>query len=190
MVKQEDGKWVLSAPVTDEDVSQLKAGQRVFVSGKIYTGRDAAHKRMVEALNRGEALPFDLQGQIIYYVGPSPTKPGQVIGACGPTTSYRMDAYAPLLMEKGLKVMIGKGMRAQAVKGAMTKNKAIYLAATGGAGALLARAVKEARVIAYDDLGPEAIRELIVENLPAIVINDVFGGDLYEMGVQANRLAV
>lgn len=190
MLKQEDGKWLLSAPVADEDVMQLKAGERVFLSGKIYTGRDAAHKRLIESLNRGEASPFDLQGQIIYYVGPSPTKPGQAIGACGPTTSYRMDAYAPLLIEKGLKVMIGKGMRAQTVKDAMRKHKAAYLAATGGAGALLAKAVKEARVIAYDDLGPEAIRELVVENLPAIVINDVFGADLYEMGVKAYRLAV
>lgn len=189
MIKQEEGKWVLSAPVSDEDVMALKAGERVFITGKIYTGRDAAHKRMVEALKNGEPLPFDLKGQIIYYVGPSPTKPGQAIGACGPTTSYRMDAYAPILIERGLKVMIGKGMRAQAVKDAMVKYKALYLAATGGAGALLARAVKEARVIAYEDLGPEAIRELIVEGLPAIVINDVHGADLYEMGVQSYRIA-
>lgn len=189
MITQEDGKWVLSAPVSDEDLMPLKAGDRVFIKGKVYTGRDAAHKRMVEALERNEPLPFDLKGQIIYYVGPSPTKPNQAIGACGPTTSYRMDAYAPVLIERGLKVMIGKGMRAKAVKDAMVKHKAIYLAATGGAGALLARAVKEAKVIAYDELGPEAIRELTVEGLPTIVINDVHGADLYEMGVQAYCMA-
>ncbi|NWF91563.1 MAG: Fe-S-containing hydro-lyase [Syntrophaceae bacterium] len=172
----------LRTPLTDEDVERLKIGDRVLLNGVIYTGRDAAHKRLFDLLREGKALPFDLKGQIIYYVGPAPAKPGQVFGSAGPTTSYRMDAYSPSLIEKGLKGMIGKGMRSQDVKEAMKRHKAVYFAATGGAGALLAKRVKKARIIAYEDLGPEAIRELEVEDLPVIVVNDVRGNDLYIEG--------
>jgi fumarate hydratase subunit beta len=173
---------LLKTPLTDKDVEKLKVGDRVLISGVIYTGRDAAHKRLFDLLKGGKELPFDIQGQIIYYVGPTPAKPGQAFGSAGPTTSYRMDAYAPTLMEKGLKGMIGKGMRSDTVKEAMKKHKAIYFAATGGAGALLGKRVKKAEVVAYEDLGPEAIRRLEVENLPVIVINDVKGNDLYIEG--------
>lgn len=174
----------ISAPLTDAEVENLRIGDQVYISGVIYTGRDAAHKRLVDLLDKGEELPVDLRGQIIYYVGPSPAKPGQVIGSAGPTTSYRMDAYAPRLLEKGLKVMIGKGLRSQEVKDAMKKYKAVYLAAVGGAAALIARCIKKAEIVAYEDLGPEAIRRLEVENLPAIVVNDCHGGDLYQEGVK------
>lgn len=172
----------LKPPLSDEDVEKLRIGDRILISGIIYTGRDAAHKRLLDLLKGGKNLPFDIKGQIIYYVGPTPAKPGQIFGSAGPTTSYRMDAYAPLLIEKGLKGMIGKGMRSEAVKDAMMKYKAIYFAATGGAGALLAKRVKKAEVVAYEDLGPEAIRRLEVEDLPVIVVNDVRGNDLYVEG--------
>jgi fumarate hydratase subunit beta len=172
----------LKTPLNDEDVGKLKIGDRILINGIIYTGRDAAHKRLIDLLKEGKDLPFDIKGQIIYYVGPTPAKPGQVFGSAGPTTSYRMDAYAPSLIEKGLKGMIGKGMRSDAVKEAMKKHKAVYFAATGGAGALLAKRVKKAEVVAYDDLGPEAIRRLEVEDLPVIVVNDVRGNDLYIEG--------
>ncbi len=172
----------LKTPLTDEDVRKLKIGDRVLINGVIYTGRDAAHKRLSDLLKEGKELPFDIRGQIIYYVGPTPARPGQVFGSAGPTTSYRMDAYAPALIEKGLKGMIGKGMRSDAVKEAMKKHQAVYFAATGGAGALLAKKVKKAEVVAYEDLGPEAIRRLEVEDLPVIVINDVRGNDLYIEG--------
>ncbi len=172
----------LKTPLTDEDVRRLKIGDRVLINGVIYTGRDAAHKRLSDLLKEGKELPFDIRGQIIYYVGPTPARPGQVFGSAGPTTSYRMDAYAPTLIEKGLKGMIGKGMRSDAVKEAMKKYQAVYFAATGGAGALLAKKVKKAEVVAYEDLGPEAIRRLEVEDLPVIVINDVRGNDLYIEG--------
>jgi len=168
--------------LTDKDVEKLKIGDRVLVSGIIYTGRDAAHKRLIILLKEGKDLPFDIRGQIIYYVGPTPAKPGQAFGSAGPTTSYRMDAYSPTLMERGLKGMIGKGMRSDAVKEAMKKYKAVYFAATGGAGALLAKRVKKAEVVAYEDLGPEAIRKLEVEDLPVIVVNDIRGNDLYVEG--------
>lgn len=174
----------LTTPLTDEMVSFLEIGDKVFLSGVVYSARDAAHKRLIDLLDAGKPLPFALRGQVIYYVGPSPAKPGRVIGAAGPTTSYRMDPYAPRLMELGLKAMIGKGKRAQAVKEAMIKYKAVYLGATGGAGALISRAIKEAEVIAYDELGPEAIRRLVVENFPAVVINDTRGRDLYEEGLK------
>jgi len=173
----------ITAPLTTETAKDLRAGDSVLISGTIYTGRDLAHKRLTDALKAGEKLPFDLAGAVIYYVGPSPAKPGQVIGSAGPTTSYRMDAYSPLLMEKGLRGMIGKGNRTQPVLDAMKKHGAIYFAAVGGAAALIARTIKAAKVIAYDDLGPEAVRELKVEDFPAIVINDMLGGDLYEQGV-------
>jgi fumarate hydratase subunit beta len=168
--------------LSDKDVERLKTGDRVLITGVIYTGRDAAHKRLFDLVREGKSLPFDIQGQIIYFVGPTPAKPGHVVGSAGPTTSYRMDAYSPTLIEKGLKGMIGKGMRSDAVKEAMKKFKAIYFAATGGAGALLAKRVKKAEVVAYEDLGPEAIRRLEVEDLPVIVINDVRGNDLYIEG--------
>lgn len=178
----------ITAPLTGEMLAKLKIGDKVLLSGIIYTARDAAHKRLVETINQARSekrppnLPFDLKGQIIYYVGPAPAKPGQVIGSAGPTTSYRMDAYAPLLMEEGLKGMIGKGMRSQAVIEAMKKYQAVYFAAVGGAGALLAKAIKKAEVIAYDDLGPEAIRRLEVEDFPVTVVNDIYGNDLFKQG--------
>jgi fumarate hydratase subunit beta len=178
----------LNTPLTDDQVTALKIGDRVLIHGVIYTARDAAHKRLIDLLDQGRPLPFEVKGQIIYYVGPSPAKPGRVIGAAGPTTSYRMDPYAPRLMELGLKGMIGKGKRSQAVKEAMVRYKAVYLGATGGAGALIARAIKAVEVVAYEDLGPEAVRRLVVENFPAVVINDAHGGDLYEEGLKKYRL--
>jgi fumarate hydratase subunit beta len=179
----------LTTPLTDEMVSSLKIGDKVFLNGVLYTARDAAHKRLIELLDTGKILPFDIRGQVIYYVGPSPAKPGRVIGAAGPTTSYRMDPYAPRLMELGLKGMIGKGKRSSAVREAISKYKAVYLGATGGAGALISRAIKSAEVIAYEELGPEAIRRLTVENFPAVVINDTFGDDLYEEGIRQYRIS-
>jgi fumarate hydratase subunit beta len=172
----------LKTPLRNEEVEKLKRGDRVLISGVVYTGRDAAHKRLIDLLKAGKDLPFDIRGQIIYYVGPAPAKPGQILGSAGPTTSYRMDAYSPALIEKGLKGMIGKGMRSEAVKEAMKKYKAVYFAATGGAGALLAKRVKKVEILAYEDLGPEAIRRLEVEDLPVIVVNDVRGNDLYIEG--------
>ena len=177
----------LKTPLSERDVEKLKIGDRVWLNGVIYTGRDAAHRRLFDLLKEGKALPFDVRGQIIYYVGPTPSKPGQVFGSAGPTTSYRMDAYSPALMEKGLRGMIGKGMRSEAVKEAMKKYKAVYFAATGGAGALLGKKVKKVEVIAYEDLGTEAIRRLEVEDLPVIVINDVRGNDLYIEGEKRYR---
>jgi fumarate hydratase subunit beta len=177
----------LKPPLSNEDVEKLKIGDRVVISGIIYTGRDAAHKRLFDLLKEGKDLPIDIKGQIIYYVGPTPAKPGQVFGSAGPTTSYRMDAYSPLLIEKGLKGMIGKGMRSDTVKEAMKKYKAVYFAATGGAGALLAKRVRKAEIVAYEDLGPEAIRRLEVEDLPVIVVNDVRGNDLYIEGEKKYR---
>jgi fumarate hydratase subunit beta len=174
----------LTPPLTDADVERLQIGDRVLISGVIYTGRDAAHKRLTDLIQAGESLPFDIKGQIIYYVGPSPPKPGRPVGAAGPTTSYRMDAYAPELIRLGLKGMIGKGARNQQVKDAMAEFKAVYFAAIGGAGALMAQAIKKAEIVAYEDLGPEAIRRLEVEEFPVIVVNDVRGNDLYEEGVK------
>jgi len=180
----------ITSPMDDETIAKLKAGDQVLISGIVYVGRDAAHKRIVEALDRGEKPPFEIKGQTIYYMGPSPAKPGEVIGAAGPTTSGRMDAYAPRLMAEGLKGMIGKGLRTQEVKDAMIKYKAVYFAAIGGAGALISKSIKKAEVIAYDDLGAEALRKLEVENLPATVINDIHGGDLYEEGKKKYAVAV
>lgn len=174
----------LTTPLSDEDVSKLKIGDRVLLSGVIYTARDAAHKRLVEALDKGEKLPVDVAGQVIYYAGPSPARPGNPIGSVGPTTSYRMDTYAPRLMEKGLKGMVGKGMRGKEVIDAMQKYKAVYFGATGGAAALIARVVRKSEVVAYNDLGPEAIRALEVEDFPLVVINDTRGDDLYQEGVK------
>ena len=181
----------LSPPLTDHDVLQLDIGDTVIVSGVIYTARDAAHKRLVDMLARGEQLPMDIRGQIIYYVGPSPARPGRVIGAAGPTTSYRMDSYAPTLIKLGLKAMIGKGKRSAEVIAAMQEHKAVYLGATGGAGALISQRIKKAEVIAFPELGPEAVHRLEVEDFPTIVINDCQGRDLYELGVvQYRRAAV
>jgi fumarate hydratase subunit beta len=177
----------LKPPLKDEDVERLRIGDRVLIHGVIYTGRDAAHKRLIDLLKEGKPLPFDIKGQIIYYVGPTPAKPGRAFGSAGPTTSYRMDAYAPTLIERGLKGMIGKGMRSEAVKEAMRKYKAVYFAGTGGAGALLGQRVKKAEIVAYEDLGPEAIRRLEVEDLPVIVINDSRGNDLYIEGEKKYR---
>ena len=172
----------IASPLEPEVVEKLKAGDQIFISGTIYVARDAAHKRMVQALDKGERLPFDISGQTVYYMGPSPAKPGQVIGSAGPTTSGRMDVYTPRLLAAGLRAMIGKGGRSLAVKEAMKRYKAVYLAAIGGAGALITKSIKKAEVVAYDDLGAEAIRCLEVEDFPAIVVNDIYGGDLYEEG--------
>lgn len=173
---------VITTPLTDEVVAGLRAGDRVLLSGLIYTARDAAHKRLVELIDKGEPLPIEIQGQVIYYVGPTPAKPGEVIGSAGPTTSGRMDAYAPKLTALGLKGMIGKGSRNEAVKEALKRDKAVYFAATGGAGALLSQRIVSAKVVAYEDLGPEAIHELEVKDFPVVVINDMYGGDLYIEG--------
>jgi len=177
----------ITTPLTDEIIAGLHAGDNVSISGTIYVARDAAHKRMVAALDNGDPLPFDPAGQIIYYMGPSPAKPGRPIGSAGPTTSYRMDAYAPRLMEIGLKGMIGKGERSVAVIEAIQRYKCVYFGAIGGAAALIAKSIVAAQVIAYEELGPEAIRELTVVNFPAIVINDIYGGDAYIAGRKAYR---
>jgi fumarate hydratase subunit beta len=169
-------------PLTDQVVESLHVGDRVLITGTIYTARDAAHKRLVELIDRGEPLPIELKGQIIYFVGPTPARPGEVIGSAGPTTSGRMDAYSPKLLDLGLKGMIGKGLRNQAVRDALKRNKAVYLGATGGAGALLAQRIVSAKVVAYEELGPEAIRELEVLDFPVVVVNDMYGGDLYVEG--------
>ncbi len=173
----------ITAPITNTFViEELRAGDFVLISGVIYTARDAAHKRIVEAIERGEKPPIELEGQVIYYAGPAPAKPGKPIGSVGPTTSYRMDPYAPKLLEYGLKGMIGKGSRNKEVIEAIKKYKGVYFGAVGGAAAYLARCVKEAEVVAYEDLGPEAIRRLVVEDFPAFVVNDIYGNDLYLMG--------
>ncbi len=177
-----DAVFDLKTPLTAEDVEPLRAGDRVTISGTVYAARDAAHRRLIDLIEAGKGLPFRVEGQVIYYVGPSPPPPGRVIGAAGPTTSYRMDPYTPKLIELGLKGMIGKGKRSEEVKDAMVKYKAVYMAAIGGAGALMARAIKSARIVAYEDLGPEALRKLEVEKLPAIVVNDTAGNDLYLEG--------
>ena len=169
----------INTPIDDKIVSELKAGDYVYLTGTVYTARDAAHKRLYEALQRGEDIPLELQNNIIYYLGPSPAREGQVIGSAGPTTSSRMDKYTPLLLEKGLKGMIGKGKRSDEVIESMHKNHAVYLAAIGGAGALLSKCIKKSEVIAYEDLGTEAIRKLEVENLPIIVVIDDKKTNLY-----------
>ncbi len=169
-------------PLTEDALEDLKAGDNVLLTGVMYVARDSAHKRMIETLDKGKELPFDVKGQTIYYMGPTPARPGQAIGSAGPTTSGRMDSYAPTLIAAGLKGMIGKGNRAQAVKDAMKKYKAVYFAAIGGAGALISKSIKKAEVIAYDELGAEALRRIEVEDFPATVINDIYGNDLYEQG--------
>lgn len=173
----------IKAPISQEDIDNLHAGDYVYITGTIYTARDAAHKRMYEALQKGEKLPMELEGNLIYYMGPSPAREGRPIGSAGPTTSSRMDKYAPSLFDLGLKGVIGKGKRSQTVIDSIVKNKAIYFAAVGGAGALLSKAIKKSEVIAYDDLGTEAIRRLEVENFPVIVVVDKDGNNLYETAI-------
>jgi len=175
-------------PLTEETLKDLKAGDEVLLSGVIYVARDAAHKRMIKALEQGKSLPFDIKGQTIFYMGPSPARPGQVIGSAGPTTSGRMDSYAPRLLAEGLKGMIGKGMRSQAVKEAMKKHKAVYFGAIGGGGAIASKSIKKAKVIAYEELGAEAVRRLEVEDFPVTVVNDIYGGDLYQEGKAKFRI--
>jgi len=175
----------LIPPLTEETLADLRIGDTVYITGIIYTGRDAAHKKLVDLVKAGKELPVDLRGQIIYYAGPAPAKPGQAVGSIGPTTSYRMDAYTPcLIADTGLKGMIGKGSRNDDVKKSIKEYKAVYFGATGGAAAQMAKCVKEAEIAAYPELGPEAIRKLKVENFPVTVINDIYGGDLYEEGVK------
>ena len=175
-------KLHITSPIDTEIIEKLTVGTRVLISGVIYAARDAAHRRLIQALDKGDKLPFDLDGQTLYYMGPSPAKPGQVIGSAGPTTSGRMDAYTPRLIALGIRAMIGKGNRSLAVKEAIKKYKAVYFATIGGAGALLAKSIKQVKVIAYEDVGTEAILQLNVENFPAIVANDVYGEDLFEQG--------
>ncbi len=177
----------LKTPLSDEDVLKLKIGDSVLLSGKIYTARDAAHKRLFDLAENGEPLPIDLKGQVVYYAGPAPAKPGYVIGPAGPTTSGRCDPYTPKMLEIGLKGMIGKGIRSKDVREAMKQFKAVYFAATGGAAALIAKNIKSVKIVAYEDLGAEAIRELEVVDFPLIVANDSYGGDLYEEGMKKYR---
>jgi fumarate hydratase subunit beta len=178
----------LTTPLTLEQIKDLKAGDQVSITGVIYSARDAAHKNMVDALKENKPLPIDVTNQIIYYAGPTPAKPGKAIGSCGPTTSGRMDAYSPTLMEHGLKGMIGKGPRSKEVIESMKKNGAVYFAAIGGAAALIADTIKKVDIVAYPELGPEAIRRMEVENYPCIVAIDSEGNDLYEMGVKQYRV--
>ena len=174
----------INAPISDEDAKSLHSGDYVYITGTIYTARDAAHKRMAESLSAGQPLPIDMKNNIIYYMGPSPAREGRPIGSAGPTTASRMDKYAPDLLDLGLKGMIGKGKRSQAVIDGIVRNGAVYFAAVGGAGAILSKCIKKSTVIAYDDLGTEAIRELEVENLPVIVVIDSEGNNLYETAIK------
>jgi fumarate hydratase subunit beta len=178
----------ITLPLTDEVLKDLRAGDNLLLTGVIYVARDAAHKRMIEALDQGKPLPFDIKGATVFYMGPSPARPGRVIGSAGPTTSGRMDAYAPRLIAEGLKGMIGKGLRSKAVRDAMVKHKAVYLGAIGGAGALISKSIRKAEVVAYEELGAEAVRRLEVEDFPVTVVDDVYGGDLYEEGKAKYRV--
>ena len=175
-------KLHITSPIDAETIEKLTAGTQVLISGVIYTARDAAHQRLIQALDKSEKLPFNLKGQTLYYMGPSPARARQVIGSAGPTTSGRMDSYSPRLIAEGIKGMIGKGMRSPAVKEAMEKHKAVYFAAIGGAGALISKSIKKSEVIAYEEFGAGAIRRLEVEDFPATVVNDIYGGDLYQEG--------
>ena len=174
----------ITVPFDKDTVKELKAGDYVYLTGTIYTARDAAHKRMYEALQRGEALPFDIEGNVIYYMGPSPAREGRPIGSAGPTTASRMDKYTPALLDLGMRGMIGKGRRTEAVRESMMKNQAVYFAAVGGAGALLSKSITRAEVIAYEDLGTEAIRRLEVKDFPVIVVMDCEGNNLYDMAIE------
>ena len=175
-------EYRLTEPFNKEQVKEYRAGDRVLITGTIYTARDAAHKRITELLARGEKPPFEIENSVVYYVGPTPAKPGEAIGSAGPTTSYRMDAYAPELLDLGQLAMIGKGQRSEEVKRAVVRNGSVYLAAIGGAAALMAKQIRKAEIIAFDDLGAEAVRRLYVEELPLTVVLDSVGGDLYEQG--------
>lgn len=179
-----DGIKDVGTPLTDGDAESLRAGDRVRITGVVYTARDAAHARLLPLIEQGKPLPIDLKGQIIYYTGPSPARPGDVVGSIGPTTAGRMDKFTPKLLSLGLKGVIGKGARSQAVKDALAQHKGVYFGAIGGAGAVLSRFIKKLEVVAYEDLGTEAIRRLEVEGFPAIVINDCHGGDLYQEGMK------
>lgn len=179
----------VTLPLSDDLIETLHAGDELLLTGVIYVGRDAAHKRMIDTLKAGTPLPVDLKGEVIYFMGPTPTRPGKTIGSAGPTSSYRMDTYSPRLIAEGLKGMIGKGMRSPEVREAMIQYKAVYLGAIGGAGALFANCIKAVEVIAYDDLGPEALRRMTVEGFPVTVVNDIYGGDLYEEGKARFRIA-
>lgn len=172
----------IQLPLKDADLERLRAGDHVLLSGVIYTARDAAHKRMIASLEKGESLPIDVRGQVIYYVGPTPARPGRVIGAAGPTTSMRLDPYTPRLLEAGLKGIVGKGGRGPTVREALKKHKAVYFLAVGGTGALLSQRIKKVDVVAYEDLGTEAVRRIEVEDFPAVVVNDIHGNDLLEQG--------
>lgn len=174
--------YALTLPLSRETVLMLRAGDEVTLTGDLYTGRDTAHKRLIQLLNEGKPLPVDLKGQAIYYVGPAPASPGHACGSAGPTTSYRMDPYTPALLQAGLNCMIGKGMRSEEVRAAMQRFGAVYLGAVGGAAALIARRIVHAEVVAYEDLGPEAIRRFTVKDFPAVVLMDAHGGNLYESG--------
>ncbi len=174
----------ITAPLQKEEISELKAGDYVYITGTIYTARDAAHKRMAETLDRGEKLPIEMEGTILYYMGPSPAREGRPIGSAGPTTASRMDKYAPRLLDLGLSGMVGKGKRSREVRDAIIKNGAVYFAAVGGAGALLSRSITKSEVVAYDDLGTEAIRKLEVKNFPVIVVIDKDGNNLYETAIK------
>jgi fumarate hydratase subunit beta len=179
----------ITTPLTDAMVKDLKAGDSVLITGTIYTGRDQAHKRLTDALKAGQALPADLRGQIIYYVGPAPAKPGYAIGPAGPTTSGRMDPYTPALLEYGMKGMIGKGNRTPEVIEAIKKYTGVYFAAVGGAAALIAKRITKCEVVAYEDIGAEALMKLTVEDFPVVVVNDCYGNDLYEEGMKKYRIA-
>ena len=174
----------IQAPISNEDANSLRAGDYVYITGTIYTARDAAHKRMYEALEKNQQLPIEMANNIIYYMGPSPAREGRPIGSAGPTTASRMDKYAPKLLDLGLKGMIGKGKRSQAVRAAIVRNGSVYFAAIGGAGAILSKCIKKSEVIAYDDLGTEAIRKLYVEDFPVIVVIDSEGNNLYETAIE------
>jgi fumarate hydratase subunit beta len=180
----------LTAPFSAEDVEPLKAGDVVRLSGVLFTARDAAHARIAEAIESGEPLPFDPEGQVVYFTGPAPAKPGHALGPAGPTTASRMDSYSPLLIERGLKGMVGKGLRSEEVKQAMREHGCVYFGAVEGTAALLARCVAEVELVAYEDLGAEAIRRLVVENFPVVVVNDLHGGDLYIEGRERWRREV
>jgi fumarate hydratase subunit beta len=180
--------WNITSPLDDKIIDRLRAGDSVTISGVVYSARDAAHKRLIEALTSGQKLPIALQGQTIYYMGPSPARPGNIIGACGPTTSKRMDVFTPILLAYGIKAMIGKGERSVPVRDAIKKYRSVYLVTYGGAGALLAQSVKRADVVAYPELGAEAIMRLEIEDMPAIVANDVKGGDLFEREIRKYAL--
>jgi fumarate hydratase subunit beta len=178
----------ITTPVSDELIEKLRAGDRVFITGSLFTGRDSAHKKLIDLVNEGKELPIDVKGQFIYYVGPTPARPGNPIGSAGPTTSYRMDSYAPTLHKLGLKGTIGKGARNEEVKESLKQYKAVYLAAVGGAGALISKSIVHAEVIAYPELGPEAIRRVEVKDFPCIIINDMYGGDLYQEGKEQYQI--